>query len=190
MTDDNTPGFIETEFDLIEDLHDDESSSQDKQSDSLVIATHLLPSQLPIIPLRPRPSFPGLLIPLALNSPLQIAAVRQAMDKGSQALGLIMVKDQEEKDSAKNLHAVGVAAKVLKIWLRAWHTLVAILVATQERCGRKSQWRSVSQGLGDRRIRELCQASRVLSSRISLWLTRCAQNYLIVRLCTTRRKTI
>ena len=114
MTDDHNMGFIETEFDLIEDLHDGESSSQEKQSDSLVIATHLLPSQLPIIPLRPRPSFPGLLIPLALNSPLQIAAVRQAMEKGSQALGLIMVKDQEEKDSAKNLHAVGVAAKVLK----------------------------------------------------------------------------
>ena len=115
MNDENSSEFINTEFDIIDDLDSAETPAADEKSDSLVIATHLLPSELPIIPLRPRPSFPGLLIPLALSSPLQIAAVRQAMDRGSQALGLIMVQDLEEKDSADNLHAVGVAAKVLKI---------------------------------------------------------------------------
>jgi ATP-dependent Lon protease len=114
MIDDNEPDFSETEFDIIEDL-DPTGFDQEVKEEGLIVASDLLPSQLPVIPLRPRPSFPGLLIPLALNSRLQMAAIKQAMENGGQALGLIMVKDMEQEDSADNLCTIGVAAKVLKI---------------------------------------------------------------------------
>ena len=115
MSDERDPKIIETDFDLIDELDEADISEIDTGEEGLVIATDMLPSQLPIIPLRPRPSFPGLLIPLALSGSLQIAAVRQAMDTGSQALGLIMVQDMDQEDAADNLCAIGVAAKILKI---------------------------------------------------------------------------
>ena len=115
MSDERDPKIIETDFDLIDELDEADISEIDTGEEGLVIAADMLPSQLPIIPLRPRPSFPGLLIPLALSGSLQIAAVRQAMDTGSQALGLIMVQDMDQEDAADNLCTIGVAAKILKI---------------------------------------------------------------------------
>ncbi|MCK4535540.1 MAG: endopeptidase La, partial [Desulfuromonadales bacterium] len=114
MSDDKEPRIIETEFDLVEDL-DSSEFAQEIKEEGLIVAADLLPTQLPIIPLRPRPSFPGLLIPLALSGSLQMAAVQQAMETGGQAIGLIMVKDMEEEDSTDNLCTIGVAAKILKI---------------------------------------------------------------------------
>ncbi|PLX84065.1 MAG: endopeptidase La [Desulfuromonas sp.] len=84
-------------------------------ADSLVVATDILPSQLPIIPLRPRPTFPGLLIPLAANGPLQMAAVRHAMETASRTVGLVMVREMDEEDSPANIYRVGVVAKILKV---------------------------------------------------------------------------
>jgi len=86
-----------------------------EEAGSLVLASELLPPALPIIPLRPRPAFPGLLIPLAISDAEKIAAVKQAMDTQSQALGLILVRDLEGKDVHENLHQVGVAGKILKV---------------------------------------------------------------------------
>ncbi|MBW2519554.1 MAG: endopeptidase La [Deltaproteobacteria bacterium] len=91
------------------------SYAYDGSSEGLVIATDILPSQLPIIPLRPRPSFPGLLIPLAANGPMQIAAIKKSMETASQAIGLVMVKDLEKDDGPDNLCTVGVVAKILKV---------------------------------------------------------------------------
>ncbi len=115
MSDEKDPRIIETEFNLIDELDADDIVDLDTDQEGLIVAADMLPSQLPIIPLRPRPSFPGLLVPLALGGSLQIAAVRQAMDTGSQALGLIMVQDMDFEDAADNLCSIGVAAKVLKI---------------------------------------------------------------------------
>ena len=103
MSDEKDPKIIETEYDLIDDLDATDISEFVPEEEGLVIASEMLPSQLPIIPLRPRPSFPGLLVPLALSGSLQIAAVRQAMDTGAQSLGLIMVREMDAEDSADNL---------------------------------------------------------------------------------------
>jgi len=115
MSDEKDPRIIETEFNLIDELEDAELTDFDPEEEGLIVATEMLPSQLAIIPLRPRPCFPGLLVPLALSGPLQIAAARQAMDTGSQALGLVMAQEMEREDAPDNLCPVGVAAKILKI---------------------------------------------------------------------------
>ena len=83
--------------------------------DGLVVASHLLPEQLPLIPVRPRPAFPGLLIPMALNDPLQVATFRFAMKESDQTIGLVLVRDMDAPDIPENLHNVGVVGKVVKV---------------------------------------------------------------------------
>jgi len=82
---------------------------------SLVLAADILPNGLPLIPIRPRPAFPGLLIPLAVSGAVQVAAVREAMESPSRSLGLILVRDPESEDAPENLHRIGVACKIVKL---------------------------------------------------------------------------
>lgn len=83
--------------------------------DGLVLARDMLPSRLPIIPLRPRPAFPGVIIPLTVNGKARVNTIKQAMETDSQAIGLVMVQELDESDSTSNLQRVGVAAKILKL---------------------------------------------------------------------------
>ncbi len=91
----------------------DENSNQSEGS--LVVASQVLPVDLPIIPIRPRPAFPSLLIPISITGAGKIAALKRAMDHPSKTLGLVLVKDTEAEDSLGNLHKVGVAGNVLKV---------------------------------------------------------------------------
>lgn len=98
----------------------------------LVVASEILPTGLPIIPLRPRPAFPGIMIPLVLNGAGQVAAMRQAMEHQAQTIGLVMVRDLDEDDGIDNLHQVGVVAKIVKV-LHTEKTSAHILVNSLER---------------------------------------------------------
>ncbi len=83
--------------------------------DGLVLARDMLPSRLPIIPLRPRPAFPGVIIPLTVTGAARVKTIKQAMETESQSIGLVMVQDLHADDSTTNLQQVGVAAKILKL---------------------------------------------------------------------------
>lgn len=98
----------------------------------LVVAADTLPTGLPIIPLRPRPAFPGIMIPLVLNGEAQVAALHQAMEHQVQTIGLVMVRDLDEEDGAQNLHKVGVAAKIVKV-LHTEKNAAHVLVNSLER---------------------------------------------------------
>ncbi len=92
-----------------------QTAGEPRFADGLVLASDILPGELPILPLRPRPAFPSLLIPMVANGPLQRAAVTRALATPSQAIGLILVKHLEGEDSPGNLHRVGVVGKILKV---------------------------------------------------------------------------
>jgi len=83
--------------------------------DGLVLARDTLPSRLPVIPLRPRPAFPGVIIPLTVTGKARVDTIKQAMETDSHAIGLVMVQELDEEDSINNLQRVGVAAKILKL---------------------------------------------------------------------------
>ena len=83
--------------------------------DGLVLARDMLPSRLPVIPLRPRPAFPGVIIPLTVTGKARVDTIKQAMETDSHAIGLVMVQELDEDDSTSNLQRVGVAAKILKL---------------------------------------------------------------------------
>jgi ATP-dependent Lon protease len=91
----------------------DTELKQDTDESGLVLAGEVLPSTLPILPVRPRPFFPGIHIPLELF-PEQIGIVEWALTSGNGTLGLVLVENPENSDSIENLHTVGVACKILK----------------------------------------------------------------------------
>ena len=102
----------ETSIDIDESPETPDPSSQPSE---LVLAADILPIGLPILPLRPRPAFPSLLIPMAATGPHQVQSVKKALESPSQALGLVMVRDLEREDSPENLHKIGVVGKIVKV---------------------------------------------------------------------------
>ncbi|PNU19828.1 endopeptidase La [Geothermobacter hydrogeniphilus] len=87
----------------------------DEADSGLILASEVLPNGLPLIALRPRPAFPGLLIPLSISGEETIKTVDRALKTPSQALGLVLVQDLEDEDVPANLHQVGVAGKIVKV---------------------------------------------------------------------------
>ena len=102
-----------------------------EERSGLVLVSEVLPSDLPILALRPRPFFPGIPVPMLVAGP-QLAVVQQALDSSAKALGLVLVRDLEGEDTPENLYRVGVAAKILKT-MPGDEDFVQILVNCVER---------------------------------------------------------
>jgi ATP-dependent Lon protease len=79
----------------------------------LVLASELLPTLLPILPIRPRPLFPGIPVPLEVGAE-QAPSIQHAIEYSAKTVGIVLVRDLEGTDAPENLHRVGVAAKILK----------------------------------------------------------------------------
>lgn len=92
-----------------------EKNMNEGEEAPLVLASELLPTRLPIIPIRPRPLFPGLPIPLELGSE-QVQSVQHALEYTSKTIGIVLVKNSDAADSPENLYRVGVAAKILRVF--------------------------------------------------------------------------
>jgi len=116
-------GLFEEESDL------DEGSEEEAE---LVLASDNLPPVLPIIPLRPRPAFPGAIIPLSSSGKEKVELIKKIMDSPHQAAGLVLTKNPDLPDSPENLHRVGVVAKILKI-VHSDEENIHILVSCLER---------------------------------------------------------
>jgi len=84
-----------------------------QQKPSLVLASEILPDRIPILPIRPRPFFPGLPVPIEIHGE-QLALLQHALESSNETLGLVLVRDPKGPDIPENLHHVGVAAKVLR----------------------------------------------------------------------------
>jgi len=81
---------------------------------TLVLASELLPTHLPIMAIRPRPLFPGLPIPLEVGGE-QAPIIQHALEYSSKTVGIVLVRDPDGKDVPENLYNVGVAAKILRV---------------------------------------------------------------------------
>ncbi|MRR57985.1 MAG: endopeptidase La [Deltaproteobacteria bacterium] len=81
----------------------------------LVVAADVLPKYLPIIPLKMRPTFPGILIPLVVKGADKITAIKKVMEHGDRTIGLVLLKEMDGEETPDNLHRVGVAAKILQV---------------------------------------------------------------------------
>jgi ATP-dependent Lon protease len=74
----------------------------------------LLPNKLRIIPLSGKPIFPGIITPLMLSNPVDIAIVEESLETDS-VIGLVLVKDQSsEPPRAEQLYKTGTMARIVK----------------------------------------------------------------------------
>jgi ATP-dependent Lon protease len=110
----------------------DQETATGEQEEGLVLASDILPPTLPIVPLRPRPAFPGILVPMVLSGKDKLALARQAMKTTAKAIGFVLVRDPEEEDSPANLHEIGVVGKVIKV-LHTDENSIHLLVNCLER---------------------------------------------------------
>ncbi|MDD2320507.1 MAG: endopeptidase La [Geobacteraceae bacterium] len=90
-------------------------NERSSEESSLVVAADVLPKFLPIIPLKMRPTFPGILIPLVVKGAEKVAAVKRVMEQGDRTIGLVLLKEMDGDETPDNLHRVGVAAKILQV---------------------------------------------------------------------------
>ena len=84
-----------------------DGEGQQDNPGGLVIAADVLPKFLPIIPLKMRPTFPGILIPLVVKGADKIAAIQKVMGQGDRTIGLVLVKESDGEETPDNLHRVG-----------------------------------------------------------------------------------
>jgi len=118
MTDDRDKMEEDHDKTIEADFNSDDAenaSSVEKTEEGLVVATDVLPSTLPIIPLRPRPAFPGILTPMVFTGDQHVALAKRAVDTPSKMMGLVLTKEIEEPDSPENLHHIGVVGRVMKV---------------------------------------------------------------------------
>lgn len=87
----------------------------EEQNAPLVLASELLPTRLPVLPIRPRPLFPGLPIPLEIGAE-QLQSIQHSLEYSSKTIGIVLVRDPNAADSPENLCRVGVAAKILRVF--------------------------------------------------------------------------
>ncbi len=92
-----------------------DSDDSEKPQEGLVVTSDLLPATLPIIPLRPRPAFPGILTPMVFTGARHVALAKRAVDTPAKMMGLVLVKETEEPDSQENLHRFGVVGRIMKV---------------------------------------------------------------------------
>ncbi len=90
-----------------------EKTDEEHTETNLILAADLLPTRLPVLPIRPRPLFPGLPVPLEVGSE-QVAAVQHALEYTSKTIGIVLVRDPNGSETPENMFQVGVAAKILK----------------------------------------------------------------------------
>ncbi len=115
-----------------EEVSEDIEQEIEIDEDSMVLARDLLPDTLAIIPLRPRPAFPAILIPLSISGSEKADIIRHAVESESKTIGLVLVKDVDGKDEPGNLHKIGVVGKIVKV-INSEDDSIQVLVNCLER---------------------------------------------------------
>lgn len=80
---------------------------------SILPAEQVLPNKLMIIPLSGRPIFPGIFTPLMVNNNDDTKVIEQAYD-GDGFIGIVMLKEDNDKPTMSDLYDVGTVARIIK----------------------------------------------------------------------------
>jgi ATP-dependent Lon protease len=108
----NIPPILDNADDVVDS---EENKGEEKGQDALVLASDVLPPTLPIILLRPRPAFPGTLVPMVLSGKPQLAMAQRASESPTKTIGFVLARDPEEPDSEENMYRIGVVGRIMKV---------------------------------------------------------------------------
>ena len=90
-----------------------EKKSAEAETTQILPVEQILPPSLNLLPIQGRPIFPGIFSPLQISNEDDQKAVEEAM-KDDGFIGIVLVKDDKQKSSVKNLCSVGTAARIIK----------------------------------------------------------------------------
>ncbi len=119
---------------------------EDKGGDEqMVLARHVLPRTLPIIPLRNRPLFPEMLAPLVIEEPHLKELIGQLIKSDSRYVGLVLIRKQDDipanqtrRWTSKDLYRVGVVGLINQAAQASPEAPIQALIGAQERFTIKS----------------------------------------------------
>ncbi|NIZ40179.1 endopeptidase La [Entomospira entomophila] len=99
----------------------------------LIPAQLTLPVRLPVVALLNKPVFPGIFLPMMINTPSDLRAVELSEENGG-FIALLLVREAgEEPRDASHFYDVGVVAKIVKK-VNLPDGTINIFISTQKRC--------------------------------------------------------
>jgi len=106
--------------------------------EKMVLARDLFPPTLPIIPIRSRPLFPKMTVPMIIDSPEMIQMLTDTAESDAKYVGLVLRKDVPEgtadaPPNASDLHSVGVVAEILQTASVESENLLHVMIGVMER---------------------------------------------------------
>lgn len=107
----------EEDFDYTEVHASDEEEDIDPEDKSLVVASRVYPSEIIIIPLKERPLFPGMIVPVFIQSRYAIEAIKRVLKTENKYVGFLLQKknsDGKKVLKEKDLYKVGTVAQVIR----------------------------------------------------------------------------
>lgn len=126
---------------------------QKAEEKNIVLATDILPEDLPIVPIRDRPIFPGIVLPIIIENPVMTKAVEDVYQSTThKTIGLFLsIKEEDEEEeeeeeggkgkkiyTMEDIYSVGVAAKIVKIIPTENNEELHVLVSALDRIELKS----------------------------------------------------
>ena len=79
----------------------------------IVPVEQTLSNKIPLVPIIGHPIYPGVFTPLMINSPEDFKAIEEA-HSGNGLIGVVMLKNEVESPSVKDLYSVGTVARIIK----------------------------------------------------------------------------
>ena len=106
--------------------------------EKMVLARDLFPPSLPIIPIRSRPLFPKMTVPMIIDSPEMIQMLTDTAASDAKYVGLVLRKDvpdgaDDAPPKGSDLHSVGVVAEILQTANAESENLLHVMIGVMER---------------------------------------------------------
>ena len=123
------------EFEEVEVLKGEEPLSSERR---LVLARHVFPNQLPIVPLPNRPLFPKMTVPIVIDNEALARVLVETAASRAKFIGLVLRRRAEESDETKpvsgvDLYDVGVIAEIQQVAQAPTGGPVQVLLTVLER---------------------------------------------------------
>jgi len=115
-----------------------DGGSEPAAEQTVVLARDLLPPSLPIIPLRERPVFPKMTIPMLVDAPSIASMLVDRAQSGSRHVGLVLQRRQngdadKTTDNAASLYTIGVVAEIVRMAKSESGTEVQVILTALQR---------------------------------------------------------
>ena len=117
-----------------------QESTTGSPEETIVLARHVLPLRIPIVPLTSRPFFPKMMVPIVIEEARLKKMIGEMIQKESKYVGLVSVRPHQQDPSepgvptkSKDLYRVGVVGEIAQAAQTSPEAPMQCVVALRER---------------------------------------------------------